>query len=98
MKFTYENDTRRKEGISFITPGIKAKDNHLSCMLKRLNPGNLEDVKLTEEKLKSHKNGILQYKENVVNRIEFALNISFFFKLLVPGFIPFDLPGRHFIV
>ena len=24
-KFTYENDTRRKETISFIAPGIKAK-------------------------------------------------------------------------
>lgn len=24
-KFTYENDTRRKEGIYFIAPGIKAK-------------------------------------------------------------------------
>ena len=39
---------------------------HLSSMLKRLKPGNLEDVKLIEEKLKSHKEGILQYKENVM--------------------------------
>ena len=39
---------------------------HLSSMLKRLKPGNLEDVKLIEEKLKSHKEGILQYKKNVM--------------------------------
>ena len=39
---------------------------HLSSMLKRLKPGNLEDVKLIEEKLKSHEEGILQYKKNVM--------------------------------
>ena len=39
---------------------------HLSSMLKRLKPGDLEDVELIEEKLKSHKEGILQYKKNVM--------------------------------
>ena len=39
---------------------------HLSSMLKRLKPENLEDVELIEEKLKSHKEGILQYKKNVM--------------------------------
>ena len=38
----------------------------MSSMLKRLKPENLEDVELIEEKLKSHKEGILQYKKNVM--------------------------------
>ena len=38
---------------------------HLSSMLKRLKPENLEDVKLLENKLKSHKEGILRYMENL---------------------------------
>ena len=37
---------------------------HLSSMLKKLKPESLEDVKVIEQKLKSHKEGILQYKKN----------------------------------
>ena len=33
-------------------------------MLKKLKPESLEDVKVIEQKLKSHKEGILQYKKN----------------------------------
>ena len=38
---------------------------HLSSMLKNLKPESLEDVKVIEQKLKSHKEGILQYKKNL---------------------------------
>lgn len=38
---------------------------HLSSMLRNLKPESLEDVKVIEQKLKSHKEGILQYKKNL---------------------------------
>ena len=34
-------------------------------MLRNLKPKSLEDVKVIEQKLKSHKEGILQYKKNL---------------------------------
>lgn len=38
---------------------------HLQGMLSSLKPENLEDVELIEEKLKTHKEGILRYMENL---------------------------------
>ena len=38
---------------------------HLHSMLKRLKPENLEDITLIENKLKTHKTGILRYMENI---------------------------------
>ena len=38
---------------------------HLHDMLKSLKPENLEDVTLLETKLKTHKEGILRYMENL---------------------------------
>ena len=39
--------------------------NHLHSMLKRLKPENLEDITLIENKLQTHKTGILRYMENI---------------------------------
>ena len=39
--------------------------NHVHNMLKSLKPENLEDVNLLETKLKTHKEGILRYMENL---------------------------------
>ena len=49
----------------FCTNVICDVGKHLSSMLKRLKPENLEDVKLIENKLKSHREGILRYIENL---------------------------------
>ena len=50
---------------------------HLSSMLKKLKPESLEDVKVIEQKLKSHKEGILQYKKNFKKMMMMMMMVSF---------------------